>query len=110
MSNALPTFNQQILEGGRTSRVWYFFFQGLWNGIPPGAESKVVVTASPFGFIAPRGGFLIVQGGTVSSVSFSRDGITPHATGQTAGMFPLSKGDTLTVTYSSVPNLTFVPT
>jgi hypothetical protein len=107
--NSLPTYNQNVEIGGKTSKIWYFFWQALWNGIPPGAESVVVPTGSPFGFVAPRGGFAIVQGGTVSNISFSRDGVTPYNTGLTVGVFPLSKGDVLTVTYSSAPALIFVP-
>jgi hypothetical protein len=31
-------------------------------------------------------------------------------TGQTAGLFPLNQGDTLTVSYTGLPSLTWVPT
>jgi len=110
MSNSLPTFAQSLVEGGRTSKVWYFFWQALWNGIPPGAESSVTAGPSPFNYVAPRGGFVIVQGGSVSHISFSRNQTTFYNTGQTTGVFPLSKGDSLSITYSSAPALTFVPT
>ena len=107
--NSFPTFAQSLTEGGRTSKVWYFFLQGLWNGIPPGAENFVAAGLSPFIYTAPRGGFLIVQGGTVSFISFSRNQSTFYNTGETTGVFPLSKGDSLSISYSAAPNLTFVP-
>lgn len=108
--NNLPTFDQAVQEKGVTSKVWFFFWQALWNGIAPSAESAVALSTSPFTFTAPRGGFLIVQGGTVSFVSFSRDGSTFHNTGQTQGIFPVSKQDQIVITYSVAPTLTFVPT
>ena len=107
--STVPTFEQSLIQGKTTNKNWYFFWQGLSNGIPPGAESVVAPGASPYEFAAPSGGFLIIQGGTVSFVSFSRDHTTFYATGQTQGMFPVSQGDILLITYSVAPNLTFVP-
>ncbi len=106
--NALPNFNQPIVEKGVTSRAWYQFLQQLWKGTPPAAESSVTVGASPFTFTASQRGFVIVQGGTVSLVQFSRS-TTNYTTGQTSGCFPVSAGDSLIVTYSVSPNMTFVP-
>jgi hypothetical protein len=107
--NSLPTYETAFEVGGRTSKTWYFFLQALWNGIAPGGENSVTPTASPFVFTAPRRGFLIVQGGTVSFVSYSRDQVTFHNTGVVAGAIPASKGDLVSVTYSVAPTLTFVP-
>jgi hypothetical protein len=107
---SLPTFTQALLEGkNATSRAWYFFFQGLWKGQPPGAQSPVTVTTSPFTFPATQRGYLIVQGGTVSMIQTNRDGVTNMNTGQTQGCIPVSAGDLAIVTYSVKPNLTFVP-
>lgn len=52
---------------------------------------------------------VIVSGGTVSAIAFSRDGTTYYATGQTAGMFRLEVGDFLKVTYSVTPTMTAIP-
>lgn len=106
---ALPQVNQQISARGQTSTAWYRFFADVFAGRPPQAESSVTAGASPFTYTALRKGFLIVQGGTVSLVQWSRGGVTNHATGQTQGMFPLSQADSLVITYSGAPTLTFVP-
>lgn len=107
--SALPNYRQAIQERGTTDRAWYSLFSDLWNRKPPSAESAVSVGTSPFTYTAVRGGFVIVQGGTVSLVQFSRDGLTNHTTGATQGCFPLSQGDSLIVTYSVAPSMTFVP-
>ena len=106
--NALPNFQQPIAEKGVTSRAWYQFFQQLWKGVPPADESSVTVTASPFTYTASQRGFVIVNGGTVSLIQFART-TTNYTTGQTSGCFPLSSGDSLVVTYTGKPTMTFVP-
>jgi hypothetical protein len=103
-----PTYDQSVLSKGATNKVWYRFWQGLYQGTPPAAESTLAVGASPFSYTAPVKGFVIVKGGTVSSITFTRSVTT--VTGQTAGIFPLNQGDTLTVSYTGLPSLTWVPT
>lgn len=107
--STIPTFDQTLTDKGVTNRVWYFFWQSLYKGNPPGAESTLTVTQSPFTFVAAQRGFVIVQGGTVSMIQFSRGGVQNYNTGATTGVFPLSAGDSLIVTYSGIPAMTFVP-
>lgn len=107
--NSIPQNPQNFLEKGVMARVWYFFLSSLWTGLPPSAESAVTVGTSPFAYTAKQRGFMIVQGGSVSLVQYSRDGVTNHTTGQTQGCFPLSQGDLLIVTYSVAPAMTWVP-
>jgi hypothetical protein len=103
-----PTYDTKLLEGSTTSKVWYFFWQALSVGNPPGPESALVVTASPFTYQATQKGFVIVSGGTVSLIQFSRTPGVNYATGETAGVFPLSAGDRLIITYTVAPTVTFV--
>jgi len=107
--NRMPTYTEPLLAKGNTSRGWYGYFQALWKGQPSGPVTVATLTASPYTYSAPTGGVVIIQGGTVTSVSFSRDGVTNYATGQTQGMFPVSQGDSLIIAYSSAPNITFAP-
>lgn len=107
--NRLPQFGQPLETNKITSRDWYFFWAGLWRGLAPELETPVTLTGSPFTYTAPRRGSLIVSGGTVSQIRFSRDGTTFYNVGATAGMFALSAADRLEVTYSVAPTLTFVP-
>lgn len=107
--NNIPNFDQRFMERGVNSKDWYFFLVGLYNGLPQSPESGVTPGVSPYEYSAPIGGSMIVNGGTVSNISFSRDGTTFYTTGQTSGMFPLNAQDRLRITYTVVPTLTFVP-
>jgi hypothetical protein len=83
-------------------------------GEPPGwliLPRGVVVGASPFTFQNTTGRpvDLIVTGGVVSAIDFSRDNITFYSVGQTAGVFWLSPYDYLQVTYTAAPTITLVP-
>ncbi len=75
------------------------------------APSNIVVGASPFVYqnttIYPAD--VIVSGGTVSEIAFSRDNVTYYVIGTTAGMFQLSPNDYLRVTYTAAPTMTLVP-
>jgi hypothetical protein len=102
----LPTY-ETSLGGKQTTRSWFRWFQDQNNGLPKGAEVAVTVGGSPFAFTATSGGYIILRGGTVSAVEVTRTVTT--LTGQTAGVFPLSQGDVLTVTYSALPAMVFVP-
>jgi hypothetical protein len=86
----------------------------LSPGEPPGwalLPRAVVVGASPFlaQNTTGRDVDIIVTGGTVSAIAFSRDNATFYAVGLTAGMFRLSPFDYLRVTYSVAPTMTLVP-
>ena len=52
---------------------------------------------------------IIVSGGTVSAITFSRDGAAYYATGIITGMFRLSPLDYLKTTYTVAPTMTKVP-
>lgn len=108
--NSLPNFNVPLSMKGVTSKDWFFFWSGLFRGLAPAAEVPVTVGASPFTYSAPVKGTVIVSGGTVSAIAFSRDGTTFYAIGQTAGMFTLNAQDRLRVTHTGAPTMTFVPT
>jgi hypothetical protein len=106
--NTAPTYETPLTTGGKTHTVWYRFFQNSYKGVPPSSESILALEASPFAYQAPAKGFLIVRGGSVSAIQFTR--VTTTLTGQTQGVFPLSQGDTLTITYTGGgPTLTWVP-
>lgn len=105
----VPTFTQRLTaKDGSTSSAWYRLLQALHLGAPPAAEAAITPSGSPFAYTAPAGGFLIVTGGTVSSITFTRT--SQHNTNQTSGLFPVAQGDVVTVTYSATPTVTFVPT
>lgn len=69
----------------------------------------ITVGASPFSYIAPFTGSVAVSAGTVSLIQLIRQGVTV-ATGVTAGMIPVSRTDTVKVTYTGLPVMIFLPT
>lgn len=80
-------------------------FQGRL--IPPTAQT---VGASPYVYTNRTGNdqSVIVQGGTVSKIEYSRNGGAFIDVGTVAGMFQLSPLDSLRVTYTVVPTITVV--
>lgn len=91
---------------GKVTDPWRQFFSQLTT--QPGPIATVAPTGSPFAYQASESGDLLVKAGTVSDVSLTRGSVTV-STGQTSGFFPMALGDTITVTYTVVPTLYFVP-
>jgi hypothetical protein len=108
--NSLPNFNVPLALKSVTSKDWFLFWANLFTGLPPGNETALTIGASPYTYVAGVKGSLIVSGGTVSAIDFSRNGTTFYSTGQTAGMFALNARDSLRITYAVLPTATFVPT
>ena len=73
--------------------------------------SVIVLGPSPYTYINNTGypADVIVSGGGVSLLEFSRNGVTFFSTGSFYGMFALSPYDRLRVTYLTPPNMTLVP-
>ena len=72
-------------------------------GVTPGASPYTYQNTSG------RPGDMIVSGGAVSAVAFSRDNATFYGVGAVSGVFPLSAYDFLRVTYTVAPTMTFIP-
>ena len=107
--SAIPSYGEPLVSKNNTSRTWYLFWSDLRNGRPPNAISTIAIGTSPFTYQAQQKGFVIVRGGTVTLIQFTRDQITNVNTGVTSGCIPLSQGDSVIVTFSAPPNMTFVP-
>jgi hypothetical protein len=109
-----PTFTELILAGGdeklKNSASWYRYFTQNELGTPPSNELPIVVAGSPFSYTANMKGFVIISGGTVSSVMFSRTAGVFYSTGQTSGVFPMAQNDVLSVAFTAPPSMVFVPT
>lgn len=114
--NRFPTYQEPLQTAAKgprlspTTRGWFSFWAGLFTGQPTGPAAVIKVGSSPFTYVAPLGGAVIVQGGTTTQIQFSRDGNNFFVTGVTAGMLPVSQGDQLVITYSvGPPTMVFVP-
>lgn len=66
----------------------------------------VTVGASPFTYIAPDAGLIVLQGGTVNLVELGR-GVTFVNVGLLTGAVPVSKGDQVRLTYIVAPAMTY---
>lgn len=70
--------------------------------------SSVTLTGSPFDYQSTADGLLVVTGGTVSAISYGRNGaFTPL--GITAGLIPVKLGDVAQITYTVAPTVSFIP-
>jgi hypothetical protein len=112
LSTTVEHNSLQGLQGGATGQ-YFHLTQAQLNSIPfrnTGAVSGVTPSGSPFTYTNADtfDEDLIVQGTGVSLVEFGR-GASFVNCGVTQGMFRLSIGDSLRVTYTSAPNITKVP-
>lgn len=114
----IANLNRQILESPQVNsddlpdiaRALMWGQDILWQDPPARAQPVASITpsGSPYSYTAPFWGSVAVTGGTVSAIAISRQG-TSTATGLTVGVFPMARGDVLTVTYSGTPTMTFIP-
>jgi hypothetical protein len=105
----IPTYEQPVTIGQNMSQSWRRWFHDIEVGTPPSNEVEIVLTASPFTYQSLQRGYIIISGGTVSKIAFSRTAGIFYNTGQTSGMFSVNLGDSMQVIYASVPTLVFVP-
>ena len=73
--------------------------------------SGIAVGVSPFTYQNTGGypGDAIIQGGTVTLIEYSRDGVTYYATGLIDAIVELSINDRVRVTWTVAPIMTFIP-
>jgi hypothetical protein len=90
---------------GRILAPWTSYLQQFTQA-PPNIM-PVVVTASPFAYKVQEPGSVTVTGGTVSVILLTRGSISINLTGQK--IIPVSINDTITVTYSVLPIINFIP-
>lgn len=93
---------------------WRKWFQDIWsyvNALVMPQVSSVAVTASPmtWQYVGAAQASLIALGAGVTKVEFSRDNTTYFQVSLVAGMFSVSQGDYLRITYGAAPTLTLVP-
>lgn len=75
------------------------------------APAAITASASPYVYqnTSSYTEDVMVTGGTVTAVDFSRDGTTWYSTGAIATTVRLSPGDLARVTYTVAPTITKVP-
>jgi hypothetical protein len=101
-----PKYEQPLTIGKDTAAWWYRWFADTDIGTPPSSEIGIKLTGSPFSYTAPSKGYIVVAGGSVSAIHIVR--VANYNTGQTQGLFPVSKNDKLILTYTGGgPTVTF---
>lgn len=106
----VPNNNTKMLiEQGTAQQTWYRFFSGLVSGTPPAQTLQLDVTASPYVWRATNFGYVVANGGTITSVTLQRDPAQTPINLPLTGTYHASKDDILTFTYSALPVLTFIP-
>lgn len=104
---SLPRYGDSVIDpSGRFSVPWFRFFERL-SGKGPAAET-VSVTGSPKTIAIGQNGFLTVSGGTVSAIEYRRGTSGAFASiGATSGPVPVRNGDSVKITYTVAPTVTF---
>lgn len=102
-----PTLALTDPKTGLVSSIWYQFITRLQQLSAERAIAALTVGASPFTYTASTIGNIFVSGGTVSSIVLGRSGVT--LTCPENVFIPVAANDTITVTYSVKPTMTFVP-
>lgn len=105
--NIIPSRLVPFLDSsGLLSLAWWRFLN-LLSPSQPAPEVTIKVTASPFTYLAQNEGNLFVSGGTVSAITLSR--VSTYTTGLTSGFIPVGIKDSVKITYSVLPTVTFLP-
>lgn len=102
LPNSLARF---VNKSGNIVTPWIQYLQQFTQKPPPFVDIDVDI--SPFSYTAVEPGFVFVSGGTVSAIALDRGSDTLNFTGQI--QVPVSIGDIVTVTYSVLPTITFIP-
>lgn len=102
-----PTLPVSDAKTGLMASIWYQFLVRLSQLSAEQPVEPLTVTASPFVYTASTIGNVFVSGGSTSSVVLTRSGVSLTVPENT--FIPVAANDTVTVTYSGAPNVTFVP-
>ena len=108
-SGANATTLTDLQLGPQSSPVSANDVSGLMNYNVPTAG--ITLTGSPFTYTNTEvyNVDVMISGGGISKLEFSRNGTTYYNTGSYYGMFTLSPFDTLRVTYIAAPTMTLIP-
>lgn len=104
----LPAVQQAVdPKTGSWLSFWYQWAVRISQLSAERPIASVSVGASPFTYTSSTIGNLLVSGGTVSGVVLGRSGVS--VTCKEDQFIPMAANDTVTVTYSVLPTVTFVP-
>lgn len=102
-----PAIAPVVDRRSMVTTAWLQFFAAL-VGLPQPIEVLDLSGGSPFSFTASAPGSVLVQGGTVSAIDFTR-GRTTINLAATSGNVPVGRGDVVDITFTGAPDAWFVP-
>lgn len=108
----LPPDNQLVDGRGVIATNWWRFLLNVSNqamGTNQTIPATVTIGASPYIFTTPAQGTLLVSGGPVTLIEYSKDGTTWYPTGVTQGQIQMVPNDHVRIAYMNAPTLTFFP-
>lgn len=106
-----PPYQQPMTEGGVISPWWKGWYLKVSSWFGSGQlPNSITPGASPYAYQNPTSWDqnVVVKGGTVTKIEYSRDDSTYYDVGVTAGMFVVFPGDFLRVTYAVAPTMTAI--
>lgn len=59
--NVIPNMKVNLLTGGVTTKDWFFFWTGLYRGLPPADVEPYTPGSSPDTYSATKRGSMIVS-------------------------------------------------
>lgn len=103
----LPNQNSPLVNRatGNIIPPWNSYLQQFTQKPPP--VMAIDVTASPFSYTAVEPGNVAISGGTVSAIVLTRGSVSITIVG--SNFVPVAIGDIVTVTYSVLPTIRFIP-
>lgn len=111
MTLPVPNLRASLVDKmGKLIQPWNSWFQQFSQDAP--AVKDVTPTGTPFNYEPNEIGFMIVSGGTVSSIQLYR-GATPiliATSTATPVLVPMSLGDIISVHYTVAPTMQFLGT
>lgn len=96
---------RKLYGNGFILSPWNSFLQQISQN--PSAVIDVTLDSSPFSITPNAHGTIIITDGTISNITLTRGNIDIDITGQR--IIPIRISDTLSVTYSVLPILQFLP-
>jgi len=101
-SNTLPLSGTEIIAS-----IWYQFFVRLSQLSAERPIATIAVGTSPFVYTAFTIGNVFISGGMVSDIELTRSGVSLACPENV--FIPVAANDTVTITYTGLPTMTFVP-
>lgn len=77
--------------------------------IAPPSFMNIIVGVSPFSYEAVEPGNLAITGGTISQITLNRGSDTISFGAGTNKFIPVGIADTITITYTVLPTINFIP-